>query len=141
MDTETVVYYIDWIEDYLAIPTTVYKNMLAKETGGGNIYAINPYAYNPRSGAAGLAQFTPITLREIQRLWGVSIDPYEPIHAVVFGALYLRYLYNRFRDWRLAVAAYNWGPGSVRAWLAGLKTLPRETANYIAFALKDTAYV
>ncbi|MEZ5751667.1 MAG: lytic transglycosylase domain-containing protein [Paracoccaceae bacterium] len=66
----------------------------------------NPAAVSP-AGARGLAQLMPDTAR----LLGVDID--NPEQNLEGGARYLRMMYDRFGSWRLALAAYNAGPGAV----------------------------
>lgn len=67
--------------------------------------------WNPRAvshaGARGLAQLMP----ETARLLGV--DPDDPRQNLEGGARYLRMMHDRFGNWRLALAAYNAGPGAV----------------------------
>jgi soluble lytic murein transglycosylase-like protein len=69
--------------------------------------------YNPScrssAGAMGLMQLMPGTARGL----GVS-DPWDPEQNVLGGARYLRQQLDHFGDIRLALAAYNAGPGAVQ---------------------------
>jgi hypothetical protein len=89
-----------------------------------------PGAVGPRtrSGARaqGIAQFMPGTAAERGLL-----DPFDPIQALPKSAEFLRDLRNQFGNLGLAAAAYNAGPQRVRDWLAGRRTLPAETRNYV----------
>ena len=44
----------------------------------------------------------------------LGVNPRDPRQNLEGGARYLREQYNDFRDWRLALAAYNAGPEAVR---------------------------
>jgi soluble lytic murein transglycosylase-like protein len=80
------------------------------------------------AGAVGIMQLEP------QFFPGAGQDAQADIQAA--GA-YLAELYGTFNDWQLATAAYNDGPGNINAYLAGTKTLPLETQNYVADVFAD----
>jgi hypothetical protein len=90
-----------------------------------------PGAVGPRTrsgdSAQGIAQFMPKTAAERGLL-----DPFDPVQALPKSAEFLRELRDQFGNLGLAAAAYNAGPARVRAWLAGTRTLPAETRNYVA---------
>ncbi len=69
---------------------------------------LNPRAVSP-AGALGLMQLLPSTA------WALGVeDPFDPVQNAEAGARYLRQLLERFHgDVRLALAAYNAGPGAV----------------------------
>jgi soluble lytic murein transglycosylase-like protein len=67
-----------------------------------NLYAISP------KGAEGLMQLTPSTARML----GVS-NSFDPGQNIEAGVKYLKYLQSVYKDDRLALAAYNAGPGAV----------------------------
>ncbi len=85
-------------------------------------------------GAEGIAQFMP------QTAGGRGLaDPFDPIEALRHSASYLHDLMTQFGNLGLAAAGYNAGPGRVSAWLAGKRTLPGETRNYVAIVTGWTA--
>ena len=93
------------------------------------------------AGAAGMFQLMPATARNLDLSVGLLRD--ERLHPEKSGraaARYLRQLYDRFGDWRLALAAYNAGEGRVGALLKKHKGktyddinqfLPVETQMYV----------
>ncbi|MGA8921346.1 MAG: lytic transglycosylase domain-containing protein [Pseudolabrys sp.] len=87
--------------------------------------AIGP---STRSGkhALGIAQFMPATAAERNLL-----DPFNPIEALPKAAEFLKDLRGQFGNLGLAAAAYNAGPGRVRAWMAGAASMPAQTRAYV----------
>ena len=74
-------------------------------------------------GAIGLAQLMPGTARTLR------VDPHDPKQNLEGGARYLRQMYDKFGSWRLALAAYNAGPGAVEKY-GGVPPY-RETKRYV----------
>ena len=112
--------------------------------------ALLPYiesAFNPQAvssaKAAGMWQFMPATGRDYDLKQNIFRDDRRDVLASTRAALdYLQKLYAMFGDWHLALAAYNWGEGSVTRAIArnqrlGLGTgyldlnLPAETRMYV----------
>ena len=100
----------------------------------------NPQARS-RAGAVGLFQLMPDTAEFL----GLALTPADerlnPLKNGQASARYLRYLYEKFRDWPLTVAAYNGGEGRVRRLLDKrcaqrfheiAADLPLETQVYVA---------
>jgi soluble lytic murein transglycosylase-like protein len=69
----------------------------------------DPYAVSP-AGAQGIAQFMPGTAAA----YGLR-DPFDPESAIEAQARLMSSLLRRFGSVRLALAAYNAGPGAVAA--------------------------
>ncbi len=99
----------------------------------------DPRAMSP-TGAAGLFQLMPDTARML----GLTIAPHDqrldPELSARGTARYLRYLFEKFGDWQLVVAAYNAGEGRVRRLLEKHRArrydeivleLPAETQMYV----------
>jgi soluble lytic murein transglycosylase-like protein len=86
----------------------------------------NPKASNP-SGACGIAQIIP--------RWHPGVDVWNPQEAIPYAAAYLQNLYGQFKSWKLALAAYNWGPGNLAKF--GITTAPDETREYYRSILAD----
>jgi soluble lytic murein transglycosylase-like protein len=77
-----------------------------------------------RAGALGLSQLMPGTAQSL----GVT-NPFDPWQNLQGGANYLSQMLKRFGDKRLALAAYNAGPGAVEK--AGGIPNYRETQSYV----------
>lgn len=104
-------------------------------------------AYNPQAvssaRAAGMWQFMPATGKDFSLKQNMFRDDRRDVLASTRAALtYLQRLYGMFGDWHLALAAYNWGEGSVgraigKSKRAGFGTsyteikMPMETQFYV----------
>lgn len=101
--------------------------------------SFDPNARSP-VGAAGLFQLMPETARQ----YGLRTWPFDqrlqPEPSARAAATYLGKLHDKFKDWRLAIAAYNAGEGTVQNLLKrhkattydGIAThLPAETQMYV----------
>jgi len=112
--------------------------------------ALNPRARS-RVGATGLWQFMYATGKE----HGLDVNSYvdersDLDKSTTAACEYLTRVYNRFKDWDLALASYNSGPGNVSKAIrrsGGNKNywnirsfLPRETAGYVPI-FQATMYV
>ncbi len=76
--------------------------------------AFNPQAYSSAK-AAGMWQFIPSTGLDFNLKQNMFRDDRRDVLASTDAALtYLQKLYGMFGDWQLALAAYNWGEGSVQ---------------------------
>lgn len=96
-----------------------------------------------RAKAAGLWQFMPATGKAYdlaQNLW--RDDRRDVLESTRAALDYFEYLHGMFGDWHLALAAYNWGEGSVQRAIQRAKRrkqptdylhlrMPNETANYV----------
>ena len=104
--------------------------------------AFNPQAVSSAK-AAGMWQFMPATGKTFELKQNAFRDDRRDVLASTRAALdYLQKLYGMFGDWQLALAAYNWGEGSVARAIAknqraGLGTrysdltMPMETRFYV----------
>ena len=104
--------------------------------------AFNPLAVSSAK-AAGMWQFMPATGTSYDLKQNAFRDDRRDVLASTRAALdYLQKLHDMFGDWDLALAAYNWGEGSVARAIArnekaglgtsyGELTMPAETRMYV----------
>lgn len=104
--------------------------------------AFNPQAVSSAK-AAGMWQFMPATGRHFELKQNAFRDDRRDVLASTRAALdYLQKLHGMFGDWHLALAAYNWGQGSVGRAIAKNKkdnlgtgyldlSMPNETRYYV----------
>jgi len=98
------------------VPEDLFLRLVQQESGW-NHGAVS------HKGAVGLAQLMPGTARELR------VDAGDPRENLEGGARYLRQQYQKFGNWRLALAAYNAGPGAVEKH-GGVPPFA-ETKNYV----------
>lgn len=98
-----------------------------------NRIAYQESRYDPSAksgaGAIGLMQFMPATAADF------GIDPTDPFQSIDAAGKYLSNLYGQFKDWKLAIAAYNAGPGNVSKY-GGIPPFA-ETQEYVASITRD----
>lgn len=101
---------------HAGVDPNIFEAQIHQESG------FDPSAYNP-SGATGIAQIVP--------RWHPNVDPSDPIASLQYAAnLMARHLARYGGDYRLALAAYNAGPGAVQQY-GGVPPYA-ETQNYVA---------
>lgn len=98
------------------VPEDLFLKLVQQESGWRATAKSN-------KGAFGLAQLMPATARRL------GVDHTVPSENLEGGARYLRQQYDRFRSWRLALAAYNAGPEAVVKY-DGVPPY-KETRNYV----------
>jgi soluble lytic murein transglycosylase-like protein len=118
-------------------PPDLVKAVITVESAG------NPKALSPK-GAYGPMQLMPGTAEEL------GVDPKDPKQNIEGGSRYLAKQLTEFDDVRLALAAYNWGPGALSNAIKKLKaedrpvtwenlkkygSVPTETKNYVSKVL------
>ncbi|WP_025061991.1 lytic transglycosylase domain-containing protein [Sulfitobacter guttiformis] len=102
--------------DKHGVPQDLFLRLVHQES------RFNPNAIS-RAGAIGLAQLMPDTAKDLR------VDPKKPHENLDGGARYLKMQYLEFGSWRLALAAYNAGPGAVKKY-GGIPPFS-ETKQYV----------
>jgi soluble lytic murein transglycosylase-like protein len=98
------------------VPEEMFLRLVQQESGW-NAAAVSS------KGAIGLAQLMPGTAALL------GVDPNDPADNLEGGARYLRMMFDKFGTWKLALAAYNAGPGAVEEH-GGIPPFD-ETQNYV----------
>ncbi len=94
-----------------------FERQIQQESG------FDPDAFNPASGATGIAQIVP--------RFHPGVDARDPIASLDYAAAWMASLRTQYGSYRHALAAYNWGPGNVSTWDGQPGTLPAETRRYL----------
>ena len=104
------------------VPEDLFLRLVDQESRW-DVRAVSP------KGARGLAQLMPETAKTLK------VNPDDPKENLEGGARYLAAQYARFGSWRLALAAYNAGPGAVEKY--GDVPPFEETQNYVKVILGE----
>ncbi len=142
-----------WLRDQGKYKDMILAHLRAAGLPDALLYiAMIESSYDPRetsrSGAGGLWQFMPASAR----IYGLTIDHWldersDPEKSTAAAMLYFSDLYHRFRNWDLALAAYNAGYGGVLRSIAKYNTndfwlllehesaLPWESSIYVPKAI------
>lgn len=102
--------------DKHGVPQDLFLRLVYQES------RFNPNAVS-HAGAIGLAQLMPSTAKDLR------VNPNVPHENLEGGARYLMIQYKEFGTWRLALAAYNAGPGAVKKY-GGIPPF-HETKTYV----------
>jgi soluble lytic murein transglycosylase-like protein len=114
------------------IRSRLLSTIMQKESGGRR-YDKNGNLLTSSKGAEGEMQVMPYTSRDP----GFGVRPAQnnsPDELKRVGDDYAMAMYSRYRDPKLAMIAYNMGPGATDRWLASgadPRKLPKETQGYI----------
>lgn len=92
----------DATADAFGLPRAIFRALINQESGW------NPYAAG-EAGEIGLTQVKPSTAAS------VGFSPYVPTENLKAGAAYLKKMFDKFGNWSDALAAYNAGPGNIKA--------------------------
>lgn len=153
----------NWIQYFLKNGRTTYLKWLARSEGVRPVImdllekegmpkelfflAMIESGFNATAKSHARAVGTWQFMRPTALHYGLKINHFiderrDPVKSTIAASRFLRDLYGRFKNWHLAIAAYNAGPGTIRKATRRLKTksfwviansryLRRETKNYV----------
>jgi soluble lytic murein transglycosylase-like protein len=110
--------HIDAAAAETSLDSALIASVIHAESGG------NPKAVSP-AGAKGLMQLVDSTAQK----YGV-VDSFDPAENIRAGSRFLKHLLEKYKDVKLALAAYNAGPGNVDRF-GGIPPF-KETRAYVA---------
>ena len=124
-------YVLQFSKEYNLDETLVYAVIKAESNFDKNAVS--------KSGALGLMQIIPNTAKWIAEEIGEEYELYkmfEPETNIKYGCYYLRYLFDKFQDMDIVIAAYNAGENAVLDWIENGELKPesidyKETKKYL----------
>jgi len=127
---ENVIKTVGAVAKQMGVPPEIALSVAKTESN------FNPMAIS-KAGAQGVMQLMPGTAA------GMGVKGSDDVLGNIAGGIgYLKKLYEQFHDWRLALMAYNWGPGNVQNWMKrGGGAMPAETAAYVPKVLSSAVNV
>jgi hypothetical protein len=114
------------IEKRLPKHAELLKGIITQESGA------NPNAYNVKSGATGMTQFMPATVKLFEKQQNRKFDPKKPADAIELAALLVEELDRTYKgDERKMLAGYNFGGVGMKKAGFDENKYPFETQEYI----------
>jgi soluble lytic murein transglycosylase-like protein len=110
------------------IPEDWIRAVMKQESAG--LTTLNGQPITSHAGAMGLMQLMPQTWSDMRDRYGLGNNPFDPGDNILAGTAYLREMYERY-GYPYLFAAYHAGPGRMDAYLAGEKSPPGATKNYL----------
>lgn len=138
MDCSAIRYYLEYFNEWAGLPPGILTIVAMRESG------FNPQNCSFKNScnwlrACGLMQLRPVALADIKRVYGIGLDPLDPIQAIVGAAClfninrgYIQRLTGRAPDFWALIAAYNGGYGAGIRYM-NRQALSAETRNYLGF--------
>ncbi len=130
--------YTEFVEKYSAEygvePELVYAVIKTESS-------FNPDAVSDAD-AVGLTQITPETFEWLKMKLGEedeNLSLYDPETSIKYGAFFLGYLTDEFKDTDIALAAYHAGRGRVNGWLEDKEFSP-DGKSLVEIPIPETAH-
>lgn len=121
--------HIDEAAKRFGLPAPWIERVIRAESAG--LTHLNGRLIRSSAGAMGLMQLMPATWATMRARLSLGADPDDPRDNILAGSFYLRMMHNRF-GYPGLFGAYNLGPTGYARYLAGQRTLPGETVDYLA---------
>lgn len=115
MNPSTLNYYMDYFDSWIGVPQGTLRAIAKKESSYDDVTGNFRNVCNWFR-ACGLMQLKPNALADIKRVFGITLDPLDPIQAIVgaacmfkINAMYIEHYTGMTPDLWALVVAYNGG--------------------------------